>query len=131
MRRWLILILIAVALSGCQMQQGSGESVGRPVIQRIEFTGDSGCKIFTNEEKMRKILNKIRLLGQKFSPEVDPEDIPGEELSLCILRCDGTCQEYRFKDDQYVRQGKRAWQQTESRQLVALRLLLEELPADG
>ena len=131
MRRWLILILLGAMLTGCQMQKGSGESVGRPVIQQIVVTTQQGIKNFTNEEKMQEILHKIRRLGQKFTPEVDPESLPGTVVSVELLRSDGTRVVYAIKNDRFVRQGSQPWQQGESRRILALRLLLEELPADG
>ncbi len=131
MRRWQIVILLAVVLSGCQMQKGSGVSVGRPVIQKIVVTNEQGVKIFTNEGKMQQILHKIRRLGQKFTPEVDPEIQPGEPIFIEMYRSDGTEERYTVKGDCFIRKGNQPWQQTESRLLMRLIGALEALPPDS
>lgn len=131
MRRWLLFILLAVMLSGCQMQKGSGVSVGRPVIQKIVVTGEMGIKVFTNEGKMQEILHKIRRLGQKFTPEVDPEIQPGEPIFIVLYRSDGTEEQYTVKGDRFIRKGHQPWQQTESRLLLKLIGALETIPSDS
>ena len=131
MRKWVIFALAAIMLSGCQMQHGKDESLGRPVIQKIVVTEEQRIKTFTSEEKMQTILHKIRRLGQKFTPDVDPEGQPGELVCIELYRSDGTGERYMLKGDRFIRKGDQPWQQTESRLLLRLIGVLEELPPDS
>ena len=130
MRRWLIFVLLAAMLCGCHMHDGTSENVGRPVIQQIVVTTQQGIKTFTNEEKMQGILHKIRCLGQKFTPEVDPDNLPGEQITIELFRSDGTRERYATKGDCFIQQGNQPWKQTEKRPLRALIQMLEELVSD-
>ena len=131
MRRWWILVAAAMMLSGCQMQKGAVETVGRPVVCQIAVTDNQGVKSYTNEKKMQEILHKFRGLGQKFAPETDPESQPGEVVFVEIFRSDGSAQRYSIKGDRFIRKGNQPWQQTEIRPLQKLMGLLETLPPDG
>jgi hypothetical protein len=131
MRRWWILIAAVMMLSGCQMQKGGVETVGRPVVCKITVTDEQGVKIYTNEKKMQEILHKFRRLGQKFTPETDPESQPGEIVFVELFRSNGTLERYSIKGDRFLRKGNQPWQQTESRPLQKLMGLLETLPPDG
>ena len=80
---------------------------------------------------MQEILLKIRRLGQKFTPQEDPDTLPEEELLLRIVRSDGTWEQYALKGDRFIRKGDQPWQQTESRPLQALIDKLDALVPDG
>ncbi len=131
MRRWSWLLLLAVLLSGCHMQKGKSENLGRPVVQQIVVTGQQGIKIFTSEEKMQEILLKIRRLGQKFTPQEDPDSLPGDRLLVEIIRSDDTRERYTIQGDRFIQRGDQPWQQTESRPLQALIDKLDALVPDG
>lgn len=87
-------------------------------------------RVFREPEKMQKVLNRLRQLGQRYSADLDPEQLPEPGVALTVSFTDGSSLQHRLKADRYIRTGDQLWQQTDPEQLRRLQFLLKSLPGD-
>lgn len=131
-RQIAVLLLFLLLLSGCGHGRQPVSSVG--VVSEITVTheqqGMVTRQIYTDPDKLRRILNAIRNLGQKFNPTTDPETLPLTSFHIILRRTDGTEQIYRTKADRYIRIDHEPWQQTDPESLTHLTQLLQNLSGD-
>ena len=117
---------------------GCGRKAAEPtpvrVVTQITVTRHAGGEvtrqIYTDPEKLHKILTAIRQLGQKFTPSTDPTALPQESFHIQLHQTDGTTQLYRTKADRYIRQDHHPWQETDPKTLTQLTDLLRNLTGD-
>lgn len=88
-------------------------------------------RVYTNQSKMRQILNSLRTLGQKTTPELDPEELPLQGHTITLFYTNGTQKIYHTKGGRYIRNLPTPWQQADSEKVSQLDALLRSLPADG
>lgn len=135
LRTTAIIAALLLTLSGCLHQSGR-----QPVIENwkvvseitvtCEHEGEVTRRIYTNQKKMRLILNAIRQLGQKFKPDVDPENLRLRTYCITLTHSDGSQRIYCTKGDRYIRQCREAWQEADPEKVSELNLLLQGLPGD-
>lgn len=130
-RIWPVLLAAALLCAGCF---GRKQEASWPVVCQITVTcehqGDLTRQIYTSEEKMRQILNRLRDLGQKFTPDADPDVLLAPTYSITLTHTDGSQQIYQTKADRYVRISHQPWQQADPKRISKLLLLLQNLPGD-
>lgn len=131
-RRTAVLLLFFLLLSGCghRRQPASSVRVVSEITVTHEQQGLVTRQIYTDPDKLRRILNAIRNLGQKFNPTTDPETLPLTSFHIILRRTDGTEQIYRTKADRYIRIDHEPWQQTDPESLTQLTQLLQNLSGD-
>ena len=132
MRRiFALVVLLATALAGC----GQTTQVGvRPrLVTKVTADYKSGAielhRQYTDEEKMRAVLNYLRCLEPY--GDVSEEDITaGSEVKIVLTYSDGTTKTYDQRADQFLRTGNGAWQNIRSEQGSELPLLLGLMESD-
>lgn len=103
---------------------------GPRLVSRIEVEYGQSRQVYEDPEKMSLILNRLRSLGQRYSPDTDPEALAGNTVSIRLIYSDGTQRQHQIKPDRYVRTGQEQWQQADPDRISALNLLLHVLPGD-
>ena len=118
-------------LAGCSGKPHPG---GRFVVAKITVAqsqdGFLTEKAFTNPQKMGRILNLLRNLGQQFTPPLDPDTLSDDSIQILVQFQDGSTRRYQTKSDLYIRTDQAPWQQADRGQLIKLRQLLQELTPD-
>ena len=133
-KRIFFLFLAAVMLfAACRPAKPEIESW--PVVSQINVTyqhnGSTGQRTYTTPSKMRQILNRLRTLGQQFTPSIDPETLTEQAYTIHIRFTDGSSREYQIKSDRYIRSGGQPWQQADPERIQKLNQLLQTLPEDA
>lgn len=130
-KKILALLLAFSMLSGCHQKR---EPEDWRVVTQITVTCEDQCTLtrrtYFREEKMRPILNALRQLGQRFTPETDPETIIARTWCIALIHSDGSQRFYRIKGDRYIQENRDSWQQGEPEKLKDLGLLIQQLPSD-
>jgi hypothetical protein len=132
-RKIIVILLTVILLSMCGgcLRKKPGVRVVDRILVQWEENGHSVYREHDDPEKMQLILNKVRMLGQRFSSETDPETLDVPTVTMTLLYSDGSQRQYQIKPDRYVRIGRAAWQQANPKQITSLRLLLLSLPDDS
>lgn len=99
---------------------------GLRLVSAIEVEYGPTRQVYHDAEQMSLILNRLRSLGQRYSPDVDPEVLSGPTVSIRLIYSDGTRLEHQIKPDRYIRTGQSKWQQTDPKQIQSLMLLLKK-----
>ena len=133
-KRIVALWMIALICTGCGRHRNPAEE-SWPVVAMIAVApipeDDQPHRVYTEQSKMRQILNSLRTLGQKTTPEVDPESLPLQGHTITLFHTDGTQQVYRTKGGCYIQLSPNPWQQADPKKITELDALLETLPHDG
>lgn len=131
-RKVLIMLLILVILGSCCgcLRKNTGVRVVKQISVQWVENGTAVHRVHQSPEKMHLILNKFRTLGQRFSPDLDPEALQSPTVTMTVFYSDESQRSYQIKADRYVRFGTAPWQQADPKRVNALRLLLLSLPED-
>ena len=131
MRKILLIFLVILGLYGCARQEERPLAVVCQIGVVYEQENLLIQKTFTGSDKMHQILNRLRLLGQKVTPDCDPEGLPGRGSSITLTRNDGSQQIWRTKAGRFILRVPGPWQQAEAEQIELLESLIRTLPGDG
>ncbi len=131
-RKLWLAALVLLALLGC-----SAKKPPKPhrVVTSISVTC-SNCAVlqrryYNTEEKMQLVLQKIREIGLRDTPDRDPEAIVGRTMHIIITFSDGTQKIYSQKNDRYFREGSGPWTQVDAALGAQLYLTILQTPGDG
>ena len=131
-RIWAFALSMILVLSGCSSGK---QKPSHPVVSQIAVTtetdGTATYKVYTTQAKMRQILDRLRVLGQKFTPFADPDTLTAPIYHIRIDMTDGGYRSYLVKPTCYIRTGQDPWQQADSEQIQKLLHLLQTLPPDA
>lgn len=131
MQKCLCIILVVAVLAGCASKSPAPAAA---VVDRISVSyTENGVTVrhqYTSQYKMRQILNHIRLLGQQYTPTIDPDTLRSTVFEVQLIFSDGLRRIYHTRSDRYIRTNNGPWQQTDPARLLALNELLLTLPAD-
>ena len=121
-----VLLLLSFFLSGCE------KSAEVAVVSQISVVQEKdGCRrIYTDTQKMQRVLNGLRQLGQRYRPEADPAVLDVPETYITLEFSDGSYSYYCLKGDRYIRENHCSWQQTDPTRLCRLQFLILALPGD-
>ena len=127
------LTLAALLLSGCSLmklpvQSPSGIVTGITVLYENEPV--RLLRRYTNSEKMRQVLNYLRLVDPKGSPEIDPESMPGGMYTITLLYSDGNNRIYRQKSDAYMQIDEGPWELINPKKAEWLSQLVGQMESD-
>ena len=124
-RKIIVGVLGAVLVLGL-WQHFHKRDAGLRLVSAIEVEYGATCKVYREPEQMSLILNRLRSLGQRYAPELDPEALSGPTVRIRLIYSDGTRLEHQIKPDRYVRTGEAKWQQADPKQIQSLMLLLKK-----
>lgn len=126
------LLCVFLLLSGCRHNKPMRNwSVLSKIAVTWDYGGNHSHKVFIRSDKIRQILNCIRSLGQKSTPVTNPEFIDACTYTITLIHTDGSQHIYRTKDDRYIQDGFRFWQEVHNDKILELNYLLQTLPSDS
>lgn len=126
-----ILIFTAAALFlwGCSPPESAQPPhVGVQIL--VQDEKNHPLRQYTQPEKLQKVLLKLRTLGFTGLPETDPENLPGETLTLQVRLADGSDAVYQLRQGLYFHRDDRPWKKIDPEEALELQKLLENLPGD-
>ena len=131
MKKWLTVILVAVLLTGCAgRKKPTGSAVVDQITVSYQENGAQITKNYTSQHKMRLVLDQFRLLGQKYTPHMDPDTLRTTVFEVRLMFSNGSQRLYHTRSDRYIRTDNGPWQQTDPVRLQKLNDLLLSLPPD-
>lgn len=125
----MVFLLMALLLSGCKPQP--------PVTLVTQIHVDwepetlAQDRIYQDDVKIQRVLHRIRQLGQRYRPDMDPEQLHSPSVTITMDFSDGSRHCYRLKGNCYIRTDDQQWQQTDGEKMQRLYFLLKALPGDS
>lgn len=131
MKKWFCAIMAALLLAGCSSKpRPPGSRVVSQISVSYQENGNKIVKNYFSQYKMRRILDSFRLLGQKYTPVMDPDTLRTTVFEVRLFFSDGSQRLYHTRSDRYIRTDNGPWQQTDPVRLQQLNELLLQLPTD-
>ena len=132
-RSFAVIVLLSLLLTGCS--NINEETPGQPnLVTGITAVCRKGAmeltRNYSNQEKVRSVLNYLRLLKTYGPPETDPNTAEGQRIQITVTFSDGSQKIYDQWDDQYLRSDGGPWQVISSEQGQELYLLLGMMESD-
>ena len=90
----------------------------------------SVLRTYTDPEKMASVLRYLRFLEYRGKPEIDPEQLTGEQVSITLHYSNSCRRVYRQRAYRYFSKNYRPWEKVDSAQAQLLYPLLQLLPGD-
>ena len=127
------VLLIALLIMGCS--NVNQETPGQPnLVTGITAVCRKGAmelrRSYANPEKVRSVLNYLRLLKTYGPPETDPSAAEGQHIQITLTFSDGSQKIYDQWADQYLRSDGGPWQLISPEQGQELYLLLGMMESD-
>ena len=85
---------------------------------------------YTSDEKMRKVMNYLRLIDPYGTPEEDPETAAGSDIHIILSYSDGFQKTYRQVGDRYMMEDGGKWQKIDPAKAEELGEILGQLESD-
>ncbi len=127
MKRILTVVFIcALLLTGC------AKTPGVKLVSQISVDWEWGAadRIYTDPQKIQRVLNQMRQLGQRFAADRDPVQLSDPTVTLTVSFTDGSCHRHQLRGDRYIQTDSLLWQQADPAQIQRLQFLLKALPGD-
>ena len=135
-RNFILLFLgLTLLLGGCSKWTPS--AADEPlchVVTGVSVTYQNGAvrldRQYTDSEKMRAILNYLRIIHPYGRPEEDPEQVEGSQFSIVLSYSDGGQKTYLQKADKYMRIDDGQWQRIDPNRALQLGELVGQMASD-
>lgn len=125
-KKWKIFLLLPLfLLTGCQ----KGEPAKPRVVEQIQVRCGDLTRVYTQDDKMRRILCCLRQLELAGYPGCDPERQAGNEVRVELRFSDGSCSIWYQRCGSYVSRDLHRWRQLR-REDNSLRYLLYLMGSD-
>lgn len=135
-KKCILLVLgLALLLSGCSRWTPSAadEPLYR-VVTGVSVTYENDAvrivRQYTDSEKMRAILNYLRLIHPYGRPAEDPEQVEGSLFSIVLSYSDGGQKTYLQKADRFMRVDNGEWKRIDPNQALQLGELVGQMAGD-
>ena len=132
----ILTVSLLLLLSGCTA--APSEDQQKPlykIVTQITVDYENGpiqaTLYYTEDEKMRHILNYLRLIRPYGTPPEDPETVDGSLFRITLSHSDGSTKIYEQKADRYLKAHGKNWQCISSQKALELSILLGQLESDG
>ena len=126
--------LFCSVFSGCIQFVPQTEEKPIRVVTQIDITFDNGAihaqRHYQDAQKVRQILNYLRLIDPYGRPTVDPELVYGSQFYIELSYSDGSKKVYRQKADRYMQIDGGEWKTINPNRAEELSLLLGQLVSD-
>lgn len=129
-RKILLLCVLILTLSGCAPR----EETPLRVVTQVDVACDRGYQIWRRQykspEKIKEVLNYLRLQDSLGAVETDPERLTGDALQIKVWLSDGTSRIYYQKSEQYLSKQLHAWQTIDPKRAAQFSDYLRRTPTD-
>lgn len=138
MERKVICLFLLVCMGACLFGCGGGEALSSMpecrVVEGIRVYFESGGvqfeRVYLAPEKMRPILNYLRVIDPYGTPEEDPETAAGSSFRIELHYSDGCYKTYLQKGDRFMKTGDGAWKRIDPKRARELSRILGQMEGD-
>lgn len=137
MKQKLYMLLFAAVMLLCGCTPGGIHSAQKPlcrVVDKITVHFENGSvqatRQYTDAEKMRRVLNYLRLIDPYGSPEEDPEATQGSRIRITLTHADGCQRFYEQRSDRYFSENGGSWMLINPQKAQELSIILGEMESD-
>ena len=132
--RYLIIIMIAAALTGCTHYAPPGENHPVRVVTQVDVTATQDGRLnhyrYRDPEKMVAILQYLRKIKPIRTSPITPDTFRTDAYQIVLTMSDGTEATYHQIYDSYLQKNNGPWQAIENPFGSSLPQLLQALPSD-
>lgn len=130
-----LLLLPALLLSGCsRWSSGPADEPQCRVVTGVAVTYENGSmhaqRQYTEAEKMRAILNYLRLIDPYGTPDEDPNQVEGSLFRIILSYSDGCQKVYLQKADRFMMVDGGQWKRINPEQATLLSEIIGQMPSD-
>ena len=129
-----ILGLLCSMIGGCMHFVTKTDQTPVRVVTHIDITYENGAiqtqRHYEDADKMKQVLNYLRLIKPYGQPAVDPEIIKGSHFHIELSFSDGSSKVYRQKADRYMQIDGGDWKAIDPTRAEELSLLLGQMESD-
>lgn len=129
-----IILLFGCLLSGCSKAVEKPQKPLSSVVTSITVNYTNGplhaLRHYTNDEKIRHILNYLRRIDAYGTPQEDPESTPGSDIHIVLSYANGLLKVYRQKSERFLKEGNAPWQRIDATRAQGLGYLLGKMESD-
>ncbi len=132
MRKWLILVCVALCLIGCGRK--NKPNVQHNVVTEITITcqadGELIQRRYTTPDKMRAVLLYIRSVRASFDAPEEPDASEGYRVQITTVSADKTVKHYYQQGQKYFQIGEERWKIIDPEKGANLWMIIKLLPSD-
>lgn len=129
-----VIGLLCSFLGGCMHFVVKPAEAPVRVVTQIHVTCDNGSicseRHYSDAEKMKHVLNYLRLIDPYGRPAVDPEIIQGSSFYIELGYSDGSKKVYRQKANRYMQVDGGEWKTINPNRAEDLSILLGQMESD-
>jgi len=129
-----LVLFAALLITGCSPSDHSEQAPSCRIVEQIHIEFEDGPlraqRLYTDPEKMRRILNYIRSL-MPFTPTTEkPEDSQGSLFRITLSHSDGCKRIYMQRSDRFLSENHGPWMEINPQKAQELSLILGEMESD-
>ena len=129
--KFMIFLLATFSVILSNFGKPTQEPLPPHVVTHITIESpDSPSQLYSSPDKMRKVLNYLRVL-ETFPPEAQPPAADPERYRITLHHPDGSTVVYQQSGNGYFRSEEESWQAIDPEQCGKLHALLHAVPPDG
>lgn len=125
------LLVFCLLFTGCT---GQKKEPSVRVVTQVDVTCSYGGKLlqrrYTEQEKMKPLLNYLRLLEPRGKARVDPELTRGNAYEITLHFSHGAPTVYYQRAERFLSKNRHPWQEVDSQLAGELYPILRDTPAD-
>lgn len=131
----IMLALFLLLLSGCHRQ--SLPDASQPIYRAVTSVTVSykngpirAQRRYTSDEKMKRVMNYLRMIDPYGMPEEDPEKAGGSDIHIVLSFSDGFQKTYRQIGDRFMMEDGGKWQKIDPKKAKELGEILGQTESD-
>lgn len=130
----ILVLCTALLLAGCTPGGHSAQSPSCRLVEQIDVEFENGpirvSRLYTDPEKMRRILNYLRLLSPSGLANENPDNRPGSHFRITLFHSDGCKRFYEQRADRFFSENNGPWMLINPQKAQELSLILGEMESD-
>jgi len=137
MKQKFLFLMLAVIwlLAGCTSGDHSPQAPSCRIVNQITVQFENGplraTRLYTDPEKMRRVLNYLRLLTPYSQAQDDPDASQGSLFRIILSHTDGCQRTYAQLDDRFISEDNGPWMLINPQKAQELSLILGEMESDA
>lgn len=131
---FLFLLILTFLLAGSAREQVREQPSWPLLVTQIRVEGFDGAeplsRLYVQPEKTGTMLNYLRWLKRRGTPDTDPEQLDGSRFDIFLYYSNGQIRVYRQRGDLYLSKHFRPWEKIDPEQSRYLLPILQAMPSD-
>jgi hypothetical protein len=131
---FLFLLILTFLLAGSTSLQMREKPSWPLLVTQIRVEGYDGneplSRLYIQPEKTGTMLNYLRWLRRRGTPDTDPEQLDGSRFDITLYYSNGQIRVYRQRSGLYFSKHFRPWEKIDPEQSQYLLPILRAMPSD-